>query len=229
MNTDFLIRWRANFFAGLAIVLPGIVSVCVIFWLFFTASRITDTLLIFISREITHESLGGVAGAGPMHWYWSLVALALAVVLTSFVGLLARNYLGKKMIEWVDSSLLRVPFLNKIYGTTKQVNDAFAHGGKSSFKTVVMVEFPRTGMHSVGFLASEAQGEIQARLPEKMVCVFIPTTPNPTSGFMVIVPEDQVVKLDMTVAEGLKLIISLGAISPDHAHAGRAKVTASHD
>ncbi|HWF17872.1 MAG TPA: DUF502 domain-containing protein [Verrucomicrobiae bacterium] len=227
MNKDFFIKWRANFFAGLAVVLPGVVTLAVIFWLFFTASKITDTLLIFIPQEITHETSGGVAGAGPMHWYWSLVALAVAVVLTSVVGLLARNYLGQKMIEWVDNSLLRVPFLNKIYGATKQVNDAFT-GNKSSFKTVVMIEFPRAGMYSIGFLTSEAESEIQCHTPEKVVCVFIPTTPNPTSGFMVLVPESQVTKLDMSVADGLKFIISLGAISPDFLPPHRQKITASN-
>jgi uncharacterized membrane protein len=217
VNKGFLSKWRANFFAGLAIVLPGVISISVIFWLFFTASKITDTLLFAIPQEITHESLGGVAGAGPMHWYWSLVALALAVVMTSVVGLLARNLLGKKLIEWVDNTLLRVPFLNKIYGATKQVNEAFSSGNKTSFKTVVMIEFPRTGMYSVGFLTSEVHEEILSHLPGKVVCVFIPTTPNPTSGFMVLVPEEQVTKLDMTVADGIKFIISLGSISPEYA------------
>jgi uncharacterized membrane protein len=209
-------RWRANFFAGLAIVLPGIISLVVIVYLFFTASRITDTLLFFIDKKTTHESAGGIAGEGPMHWYWSLAALLVAVVLTTIVGLLARNYLGQKVIESVDASLLRVPFLNKIYGTTKQVNEAFASGDKNSFKTVVMIEFPRAGMYSVGFLTSEVHAAALHKTSEKMVCVFIPTTPNPTSGFMVLVPEEQVTKLDMSVADGFKFIISLGSISPDH-------------
>ncbi len=217
MNKGIFSSWRANFFTGLAIVLPGVISIVVIFWLFFTASQITDKLLIFIPRQITHESLGGEAGAGPMHWYWSMVALALAVLLTTIVGLLTRNYLGKKLIEWVDTTLLRVPLLNKIYGATKQVNDAFTSGNKTSFKTVVMIEFPRAGMHSVGFLTSEVHSEIQSRMTGKVVCVFIPTTPNPTSGFMVLVPEDQVIKLDMSVADGIKFIISLGSISPEYA------------
>jgi len=225
VNTSFLSKWRANFFAGLAIVLPGVISICVIFWLFFTASKITDTLLFAIPREITHESLAGEPGAGPMHWYWSLVALALAVVLTSIVGLLARNLLGKKLIEWVDNTLLRVPFLNKIYGATKQINEAFYSGNKTSFKTVVMIEFPRAGMYSVGFLTSEVHEEMQSRMPGKVVCVFIPTTPNPTSGFMVLVPEDQVTKLDMTVADGIKFIISLGSINPENASAPRQRTS----
>jgi uncharacterized membrane protein len=216
VKKNLLGRWRANFFAGLAIILPGVISVCVIFWLFFTASKITDTLLIFMPKDITHETLGGEAGAGPMHWYWSLVALILAVVLTTLVGLLTRNYLGKKAIDWVDTSILHIPVLNKIYGTTKQVNDAFNSGSKNSFKTVVMVEFPRAGMFSVGFLTSEVHAEILSRTSEKTVCVFIPTTPNPTSGFMVLVSEDQVTKLDMSVADGIKFIISLGSISPDN-------------
>lgn len=215
MNKEFFGKWRANFFAGLAIVLPGVITLSVIFWLFFTASRITDTLLIFVPQQLTHAPGPGGPGTGDMYVYWKLVALLLAVALTSVVGLLARNYLGQKVIEWVDNSLLRVPFLNKIYGATKQVNDAFT-GNKSSFKTVVMVEFPRAGMYSVGFLTSEAESEIQCHTPEKVVCVFIPTTPNPTSGFMVLVPESQVTKLDMSVADGLKFIISLGAISPEH-------------
>jgi uncharacterized membrane protein len=223
VKKHLLVRWRANFFAGLAIVLPAVVSVIVIFWLFFTASRITDTLLIFIPRHYTHESLGGEIGAGPMYWYWSLVALILAVVLTSLVGVLAGNYLGQKMIEGVDGTLSRVPFLNKIYGTTKQVNEAFNSGSKNSFKTVVMVEFPRAGMYSVGFLTSEVHEELLSRVPEKVVCVFIPTTPNPTSGFMVLVAETQVTKLDMSVAEGLKFIISLGSISPEHSPLNRQK------
>jgi uncharacterized membrane protein len=144
-----------------------------------------------------------------------MVALLLTCVLISIVGMLARNYMGQKLIESVDMSLLRVPLLNKIYGTTKQVNEAFTSGGKNSFKTVVMVEFPRAGMYSIGFLTGEADNEIRAKIQEKLLCVFIPTTPNPTSGFLVLLPEDEVTRLDMSVADGVKFIISLGSISPD--------------
>ncbi len=219
MKTDLFKSWRANFFTGLAIVLPAIVSVVVIFWVFFTVSNVTDVLLIFIPRKYTHESLGGEPGAGAMHWYWSLVALLVAILLTSVVGVLARNYFGKKLIEWTDSSLLRVPVLNKIYGAIKQVNEAFTSGSKTAFKTVVMVEFPHPGMRSVGFLTSEVHEEIQRKTDEKMVCVFIPTTPNPTAGFLLLVPESRVTRLEMSVAEGIKFIVSLGAISPEPAHA----------
>ena len=215
MKKDHFIRWRANFLAGLAIVLPAVVSVAVIFWLFFTISSVTDTLLIFIPRQFTHEDAGGVPGGGRMHWYWSMIALLLAVLLTAIVGLLARNYLGKKIIEVVDGSLLRVPLLNKIYGATKQVNEAFTSGSKTSFKTVVMVEFPHPGTYSVGFFTGEVHEEMLKKIHKKLVCVFIPTTPNPTSGFLVLVPEEEVIRLDMSVTEGVKFIISLGSISPE--------------
>ena len=209
----FFARWRANFVTGLVIVLPGVISIAVLVWLFFTISNITDTLLIFIPQTITHRN----NGEGPMYWYWSLVALLVAILLISAAGRLARNYFGKKMIEWVERALMHVPFLNKIYAATKQVNDALASGNKHSFKTVVLVQFPREGMYSVGFITSEQHDEVQAKMKEKVVCVFVPTTPNPTSGFLILVPETQVIKLEMSVADAIKYIVSLGSISHGYA------------
>jgi uncharacterized membrane protein len=150
-----------------------------------------------------------------MHWYWSLCALLLAVLLVGLVGALARYYLGKKLIEMVDLTLLRVPLLNKIYGALKQVNEAFSPSNKSSFKHVVLVEFPRSGQYLVGFVTGEDHKEVQQKTKEHVLSVFVPTTPNPTSGFLVLVPENAVTKLDMTVADGIKFIISLGAIAPE--------------
>jgi len=120
-------------------------------------------------------------------------------------------------LAWLDAVMLRVPLLNKVYGTIKQVNDAFSTGNKTSFKTVVLVPFPREGSYSVGFITSEQNEALDQKAGRKLVNVFIPTTPNPTSGFLILVPEDHVTKLDMSVAEGIKYIISLGAISPEYA------------
>ena len=209
---SFLARWRANFVTGLFIVLPGVISISVLVWLFFTLFNITDTLLIFIPKSITHRNNGD----GTMYWYWSLVALMVAVLLISAAGGLARNYFGKKMIEWVDRTMMHVPFLNKIYAATKQVNEAFTTSKKGSFKTVVLVEFPREGMHSIGFLTNEQHNEVQQKARGKAVCVFVQTTPNPTSGFLILVPEEKVIKLDMSVAEGIKYVVSLGSIFPEH-------------
>jgi uncharacterized membrane protein len=212
VKNSFLGRAQANFWAGAAIVLPGVISVAVLIWLFGTVANITDTLLLFLPRKLTHQS----NGAGPMYWYWSLVALALAVALIGVVGMLARNYFGKRLIEWVDSALLRIPLLNKIYSATKQVNEAFSSTNKTAFRTVVLVEFPRPGVYTLGFITNDQPEEARLKTGRKVVCVFVPTTPNPTGGYLLLFPEDQVIKLDMSVADGIKYVISLGAIAPDY-------------
>lgn len=204
-------RWQANFFTGLAVVLPAVISIAVLVWLFGTVSNITDTLLVFLPRTLTHTS----AGSGPMHWYWSLTALLVAVLLISVIGRLTRHYLGKKLIQLVDETLLRIPLLNKIYGALKQINEAFTSSNKTAFKQVVLVEYPCAGKFSVGFITSDEHAEATARLGEKVIGVFIPTTPNPTSGFIVLVPEHAITKLDMSVADGIKYIMSLGSIAPE--------------
>ena len=195
--------------------MPVVISLAVILWLFFTVSSVTDTLLILIPKRVTHDSGPTGPGTGPLLWYWRLVALLLAVIMTWVVGVIARNYLGRKFIEGAEELLLRVPFLSKIYATTKQVNDAFASGGKSSFKTVVMVEFPRAGSYSLGFLTGAVHDEIRGELKCDVACVFIPTTPNPTAGFLILVPEQEVLRLNMSVADALKFIVSLGSIIPE--------------
>jgi uncharacterized membrane protein len=145
------------------------------------------------------------------------VAFLLAVCLICAVGVLTQYYIGKRMIVWVDTLLMHVPFLNKIYSATKQVNVALNSGNKESFKTVVLIEFPCPGTYSLGFLTSEEHTEVQSKVREKIVSVFVPATPNPTSGFLLFMPESKVTKLDMSVADGIKYIISLGSIVPGFA------------
>jgi uncharacterized membrane protein len=210
VKKTLLARWRANFFAGLAVVMPGVISIGALVWIFGTVATFTDTLLFFLPHELTHRD----KGTGKMFWYWSLAAFILAILLICAAGLAARNYFGKKLIEWADRALMHIPLLNKIYGATKQVNDALVTGNKNSFKTVVLIEFPHAGSYSLGFLTSE-DAEIRVNPEQKLVCVFVPTTPNPTSGFMMLVPDEKVMRLKMSVADGLKYIISLGAIAPE--------------
>jgi uncharacterized membrane protein len=212
VKNAILARWQANFWAGLVIVLPAVISLAVLRWLFGTVANITDTLLIFLPAKLTHHDQGN----GPMYWYWSLVALALAAFLIGTVGLLARNYFGQKIIEWVDSALLRIPLLKKIYSATKQVNDAFSATNKTAFRKVVLVEFPHAGSYSIGFITSDQQEEVRAKTGQKVVCVFVPATPNPTSGFLLMVPEEKAIKLDMSVPDAIKYVISLGAILPGY-------------
>jgi len=215
VRKSFFARWRASFFAGLAVALPGIITFAIVKWVFGTITSFTDTLLFFLPYWMPPGRIYQDGVSGPMFWYWSLLAVLIAVVLISAIGVLARYYFGKRMIALADSLMLRVPVLNKIYGTIKQVDQAFTSGQKSSFKTVVLVEYPREGIYSVGFLTSERAEEIERKTGKKCFCVFIPTTPIPTGGFLIVVPAEKVIKLDMTVAEGLKYIISVGAISQE--------------
>ncbi len=217
MTKNLLGRWQGNFWAGLAVVLPAIISVAVIVWLYKTVGSFTDPLLFFVPRQLTHAD----NGQGEIHWYWSLIAIALAVLIIAIIGLFARNYFGKRIISWFDAAVLRVPLLNKIYGATKQVNDAFYSTNKTSFRTVVLVEFPRVSVYSLGFITSDQPLEAEQKLGQRLVCVFVPTTPNPTGGFLLLVPEGKFTKLDMSVADGIKYIISLGSIAP----AGRIPVS----
>lgn len=205
-------RFRASFVTGLAVLLPALITLAIVKWVFGTVASLTDTLLFFLPRELTHAE----GGRGPMYWHWSMVALLLAVGLVALVGWMARYYIGKQFIAWLDATMLRLPLLNKIYGTVKQVNEAFSSTKKTAFKTVVLVEFPREGVYSIGFITGEQHEEVQARTRERVVSVFVPTTPNPTTGYLILVPEDKLTKLDMTVAEGIKFVISLGSISPEY-------------
>ena len=205
-------RWRANFLTGLAVVLPAVITLAVVRWLFGTVSSITDVLLFFVPKGITHTQ----EGAGPVYWYWSLAALALAVLLLILVGRATRYYLVRRIIGVLDEWALRLPLLNKIYGTIKQVNESFSSSKKSAFKQVVMIQYPRDGLYTIGFITSDDHPEAEARLGQDLVGVYVASTPNPTTGFLLAVPRDQVVPLDMTVAQGLKYTVSLGTVVPDY-------------
>lgn len=207
-----LTNCRANFFTGLAVLLPALLSIGVVVWLFGTVSNFTNALLFFLPKDWTHER----GGEGPMHWYWSLFALALAIGLVTLVGRFARHYLGKKLIQLADALLQRVPLVNKIYGAIKQINEAFTSSKTTAFQQVVMIEFPRAGLYSIGFITGAQHGEVQCKTSDDVVGVFVPTTPNPTTGFLVLVPQKQIVKLDMSVADGVKYIMSLGSVAPGY-------------
>lgn len=203
-------RWRSNFFAGLAIVLPIAISIGLFLWLFGTVAKFTDTLLFFIPKETTHAQ----AGAGKVHWWWSCVAFAWAAAILGIIGRLARYYVGMKFITTAERIMLAIPILNTIYGAVKQINQAFASDKASAFEQVVMVQFPRKGFWSIGFLTGDNHPEVNERLGRKLKSVFVPTTPNPTTGFLCLIGDEDYKELDMSVADGIKYIMSLGAVAP---------------
>jgi len=181
-------------------------------------------LTIFILRFIFNKIdniLGGIISPFPFItasrlWYYGGKALAfLALLLLVFlVGVLARNVVGRRVISSVEMILKRIPFIRKIYTTIRQISDAVFRREKKLFQRVVLLEYPRKGVYTLGFVTSESGGTVNKAIKKRTLNVFISTTPNPTSGFLLVVPEKEVIPLDMTVEEGMKLIISGGVLSP---------------
>jgi uncharacterized membrane protein len=207
---------KADFLTGLAVVLPPAVSIGVVIWLFNLVSNVTDGWLLLVPRGWRHAP----DGAGTMPLLWSVLALALTLVSVGLVGRLARYYAAKRLIRLLDLGLMRVPLLNRIYRALKQINEAFMSDKTSTFKRVVLVEFPRAACYSIGFVTSTQNGEMRTKDHIPLLSVFVPAPPL-TSGFIIMVPEADVVTLKMSVADGIKFIMSLGSVSP--AWAARAE------
>lgn len=145
---------------------------------------------------------------------WDLLITLVVVALVTALGFVSREFFGKFFLSTAERFVLRIPVLSAVYGTVKQIVDTFSSPNRQLFSKVVMVEFPRPGTWVLGFLTGPARGELGARATEKLWSVFVPTTPNPTSGFLLLVPTREVIELDMTVGEGMKMIISGGAVVP---------------
>jgi len=145
---------------------------------------------------------------------YRLGAAVVIVLFTAAVGWVTRLVVGRRMISLTEALIGRVPVLNKTYGFMKEISQTLMSGRKTMFQKVVLVQFPRPGVYSVGFVTSETAGEVQAKTQEEVVNVFVPTTPNPTSGFLILVPREQLVELEMSVAEGMKMVISGGSVVP---------------
>ncbi len=142
-------------------------------------------------------------------------ATLIVLVIITVLGFLSQFFLGKMLIRVFETLINKIPVAGLIYRTVKQIVDTFSKQQKAVFQEVVLLEFPKPGLYAVGFMTSTAKGEIQARTGEEVVNVFVPTTPNPTSGFLVMAPVNKIVKLDMSVGDAMKLIISGGAVIPE--------------
>lgn len=142
------------------------------------------------------------------------IGLVIVLVVLTFIGWTFSGFLGRLYVRLGERILERVPVVRHIYGALKQVFEAVLAQKSGAFREVVLVEYPHTGVWIIGFVTSTSMGEIQNRFEETTVNVFVPTTPNPTSGFLLFVPREDLVPLDMTIEEGLKLVISGGIVTP---------------
>ncbi|MCX7117429.1 MAG: DUF502 domain-containing protein [Legionellales bacterium] len=138
----------------------------------------------------------------------------LSLILLLFTGLIATNLLGQKLVSWSEAVLDKIPLVRTIYNTSKQVIQAIFSTNSQAFRKVLLVEFPRKGMWSIAFQTSMAPVILTEHTGTQMLSVFIPTTPNPTSGFLMMVPQADILELEMTIDEALKFIISLGMMQP---------------
>jgi uncharacterized membrane protein len=150
----------------------------------------------------------------PPSWRFPGVGLLLTVVVLLGTGVFAANYRGGKFLAWAEKLLDHIPLVRSLYGGTKKLAETLFSENSSAFRKVVLIEWPRKGLWSVGFLAGEPLREVREKTGEEMMTVFIPTTPNPTSGFIMQASRDEVVVLDMSVEEGMRYIISLGVVTP---------------
>jgi uncharacterized membrane protein len=145
---------------------------------------------------------------------WDILATFVLIALITLLGLISRYVFSKYFLGLVDRFIRSIPAVSSVYNAIKQIIDTFSRQNRNVFSKVVLVEFPRKGMYSVGFLTNKMRGEVQEKTAEAVWSVFVPTTPNPTTGFLVMLPKENIIELDMSVGDGMKLIISGGAVEP---------------
>lgn len=143
------------------------------------------------------------------------IGVIVAIIVVLLTGLVTANYFGKSIVKAWDAFLDRIPLIRSIYSPLKKFSELVLSDQTQSFSKVLLIEYPRKGIYSLCFQTSKELGEVQNQDGEEMVCVYIPTTPNPTSGYIVLVPQNEVKELKMSVEDALKMIISLGVVVPD--------------
>jgi uncharacterized membrane protein len=155
-----------------------------------------------------------VPGIGIIHLTLPGIGLVIAIVVLIIIGALAAGLVGRLFVDYSERILNRMPIVRSIYGATKQVFETMLTQKSDVFREVVLVEFPRVGMWSIGFIAGRTEGEIQELTEDEVLNVYIPTTPNPTSGYLCFVARKDIVPLSMSVEEGIKMVVSGGIVTP---------------
>jgi uncharacterized membrane protein len=200
-------RFRRYFVAGLLVWLPLGVTI----FLFRILISLMDGSVGYVPERFHPEKWL------PEEWLSvgiPAIGVFLTIMLVLITGVLTANLVGRKFVGGWESLLDRIPIARSIYSAAKNFTEiVFSDSGKA-FKKVLLVEYPRKGIYTLTFQTATSLGEVQGRTGEDVVCCFVPTTPNPTSGFIIIVPKRDVIELDMTVDEAAKLVMSLGVVIP---------------
>ena len=188
---------RNIFITGIVVILPLAGSVYVLYFVFNIIDNVTEPLIeLLFGRELP--------GVGTIITFLTIL----------LIGFLATNIFGRKIISFTEKILLKIPLFNSIYISIKQVLDAIFSQRHTSFKKPVLFEYPRKGLYQIGFLTKDSSPYFDSITGKKLYNIFLPTTPNPTSGMFIMVPVDEAILLDLSIEDSLKLIISGGIINP---------------
>ncbi len=191
------------FLTGIAILIPIGVTI----YIFFFLINLMDNILAIMPEQYHPDVLIGFHIPG--------LGVIIILLITFVIGLVTKSYFGKKVFAWGDHVVNKIPVVRNIYKPTKQLVDSLFSGGVKDFNRVVLIEFPRKGVYTIGFVTGLTRGEVRDRIGEECINVYVPTTPNPTSGYFVMVSEREVTNLDMTVEEAFRMIISIGLVTSE--------------
>jgi uncharacterized membrane protein len=196
-------KLKKYFLTGLVVLGPLGMTVLVVQWVVGMMERL---ILNLLPDALHPSSLFGryIPGFG-------VLATLLLVLL---VGMFTTNFLGRTLVAWSERVMGKIPLIKGIYGLFRQVTDTLFSKDKGGFRKVVLVEYPRRGLWSIGFITGISEGELQQVTPHRLINVFLPTAPLPTSGFYVLVPEEDLIELQMSIDEAFKLVVSGGMVNP---------------
>ncbi len=194
---------RKYIIAGLLVWLPFAATVVIIKLVI----DLLDKTILLLPYEWQPATVLGFSVPG--------FGIILAIAILLLTGMLAANLFGRRLVEFWEAMLNRIPLVRSIYNSVKQISSTILDPSGKSFRKVVMLQYPRKGIWSIGFLSNENVSIDLEGIDEGLVAVFVPTTPNPTSGFIIMLPHGDIIELDMTVEEGFKFIISMAVITPD--------------
>jgi len=199
MKVSIISKLRNYFITGVLVLIP--IGVTVYLTLFFI--KIFAKIL---PQEINPNNYLPYSVPG--------LEIIISIIVITVIGWLSLSFLGKKLVKLVNDIFKRIPFLRTVYSAIGQMTQSFAQSRKSKKKSVVLVEYPRKGSWAVGFATQENTGEIASKTNKDLVNVFVPTTPNPTSGFLIMFPKDEIIYLDMSFEDASKFIVSAGTSNP---------------
>ena len=199
-----LVTFRNAFISGALLLAPLIVTV----WAFAQIIALVGGTV----RPLFFDRLPATLRDLP--FLSDVVSTISVVLIVTALGYVSRYVFGQFFVSIGERFMLSIPGVSAVYNTVKQIVDTFGTQNKNLFNQVVLVEFPRPGVWAIGFLTNKTQGEAQAKTAEEVWTVFVPTTPNPTSGFLILFPAREITPLEMSVSEGMKMIISGGAVVP---------------